>query len=475
MSAAIPVEAHDSSTSMDNDSKVRLGMLFYVLTDVTFVIFLLVGYVWLRAYNVNGDWYPFKSFSVPDEGTSFVLLLLMVASGVCFFIGYRAILAGNKALLSVFATLALILTVVTLVGQIRFMGSQPFAAQDGSFASEWLLLSGYHIYPPPHRHIPWPGAGESRLARTLFERAAPWRDHHRLLLVLDGVDAGDCVAVDDPAAAQDLSPFARETETEVHMVALLTDLPRTLVELALVAVLAAIYWRGTANARRAGLENSLGRLRIAAFAAGLLVLFVALSGPVEAAGGSWLIAVVGQQQAIVLLAAPLLLLGAPRWAFSLALPASLRRRVLNGGGSGASGRIVRALFRPIPTLVVYVAATTIWYAPTLFDAVLRSSALRALMQVVLLAASLLFWAQVIPSRPAWPRLNDVARALYLGVAGMWSSMIGAFYMFSVAPYYERYIVLDRPVGAASALVDQHLAGAVLDVPGVTVFFWGWRR
>jgi cytochrome c oxidase subunit III len=146
MSAAIPVEAHDGSTSMDNDSKVRLGMLFYVLTDVTFVIFLLVGYVWLRAYNVNGDWYPFKSFAVPDEGTSLVLMLLMVASGVCYFIGYRAIVAGNKMLLSVFATVALILTVVTLVGQIRFTGAQPFAAQDGSFASEWLLLSGYHIY-----------------------------------------------------------------------------------------------------------------------------------------------------------------------------------------------------------------------------------------------------------------------------------------------------------------------------------------
>jgi len=257
------------------------------------------------------------------------------------------------------------------------------------------------------------------------------------------------------------------------MVTLLTDLPRTLVELALVAVVAAMYWRGTANARRTGLENSLGRLRIAAFAAGLLVLFVALSGPVEPAGGSWLIAVVGQQQAIVLLAAPLLLLGAPRWAFSLALPAALRRRVLNGaGGAGTSGRIVRALFRPIPTLVVYVAATTIWYAPTLFDAVLRSSALRALMQVILLAASLLFWAQVIPSRPAGPRLNYVVRALYLGVAGMWSSMVGAFFMFSVAPYYEHYVALDRPAGAASALVDQHLAGAVLDVPGVTVFFLG---
>ena len=144
MSAAVPVEMRE--TSMDNDSKVRLGMFFYVLTDVTFVIFLLVGYVWLRAYNVDGDWYPFKSFAVPNESTSLILVLLMVASGVCYFIGYRAILAGNKMLLSVFATLALVLTVVTLVGQIRFMGSQPFGASDGSFASEWLLLSGYHIY-----------------------------------------------------------------------------------------------------------------------------------------------------------------------------------------------------------------------------------------------------------------------------------------------------------------------------------------
>jgi putative membrane protein len=254
------------------------------------------------------------------------------------------------------------------------------------------------------------------------------------------------------------------------METLTTDLPRTLVSLALVAVLAVVYWQGTANARRAGLEHSLGKPRIAAFAIGLLVLFVALSGPVESAGGSWLIAVVGQQQALVLVAAPLLLLGAPRWAFTLALPASLRRRALSG--VGVSGRIAHTVFGPIPTLALYFAATTVWYASPLYDTVLRSSALRALLQVLLLAAALLFWAQVIPSRPARPRLNYVMRALYLGAAGMWSSMIGAFYMFSVAPYYERYVTLARPVGAASALVDQHLAGAVLDVPGVTVFFLG---
>src|SRR5260370_1568333 len=130
----------------DDERKVRLGMLFYVLTDVTLVIFLLVGYPWLRAYNVNGAWYPYKSFPVPDVTTSTVLMLLIVASGVLYFVGCRGIVVGSKLVLSVCATLALLLTVVTLVGQIRFMGQQPFAAQDGSFASEWLLLSGYHVY-----------------------------------------------------------------------------------------------------------------------------------------------------------------------------------------------------------------------------------------------------------------------------------------------------------------------------------------
>ena len=253
------------------------------------------------------------------------------------------------------------------------------------------------------------------------------------------------------------------------MESLLTDLPRTLVALVIVAALAATYWQGTANARRAGLESSLGRVRITAFALGLLVLFVALSGPVEAAGATWLIAVIGQQQAIALVAAPLLLLGAPRWAFSLALPAALRRRVMSDGRLSS---IARTVFGPLPTLVIYFAAATIWYVPSIFAAMLRSGALRAGIQVILFAAALLFWAQVIPSRPARPRLNYVMRALYLGVAGVWSSVVGSFYMYSVDAYYPHYTALVRPAGAASALVDQHLAGAVLDVPGVSIFFLG---
>jgi cytochrome c oxidase assembly factor CtaG len=76
---------------------------------------------------------------------------------------------------------------------------------------------------------------------------------------------------------------------------------------------------------------------------------------------------------------------------------------------------------------------------------------------------------VIPWRPQRPRLGYALRAIYVGVAGAWASMIGALFMFTVAPFYPQYGAPASP-SVAAALVDQHLAGAVLDIPGVTVFF-----
>ena len=51
MATSIPASGHASSHGdfVDHELKLRRGMLFYVLTDVLFVIFLLASYIWLRA------------------------------------------------------------------------------------------------------------------------------------------------------------------------------------------------------------------------------------------------------------------------------------------------------------------------------------------------------------------------------------------------------------------------------------------
>ncbi len=146
MDATVAAHGHELAYGWDNDRKVRLGMLFYVLTDVTFVIFLLVSYVWERAYNVNGAWFPLKE-RLPDQGATNLLLLAMIASGVLFAIGHFAVSrGGSSTVLAICTTLALALVVVEIIGQARLMGDQQFSASDGTFASSWLVLSGYHIY-----------------------------------------------------------------------------------------------------------------------------------------------------------------------------------------------------------------------------------------------------------------------------------------------------------------------------------------
>ncbi len=145
MDAAIGAQAHGHDDAVDHARKVRLGMLFYVLTDVILVAFLFAAYIWLRAYNTDGGWFP-AQFRLPDSTTSLVLLGLIVVSAGCFFAAYQGIRAGNQTVLRVGATLALLLVVVALIGQIRFMGQQQFATGDGSFASTYIFLSGYHVY-----------------------------------------------------------------------------------------------------------------------------------------------------------------------------------------------------------------------------------------------------------------------------------------------------------------------------------------
>lgn len=146
MDASVAVPGHAAVPAVDNDRKLRLGMLFYVLTDVTFAVFLLVSYVWLRAYNTNGGWFPFKGMRLPDTTTTYTLTGLIVVSAVCYFVAYRGVLGGSQLVVRIGLALALLLAVVTLIWQIRFMGQQQFAAKDGSFASTYILLSGYHVY-----------------------------------------------------------------------------------------------------------------------------------------------------------------------------------------------------------------------------------------------------------------------------------------------------------------------------------------
>ncbi len=83
---------------------------------------------------------------LPDPAISNVLLLLIVLSGVCYLVAYMGIRWGSRLALSAGLAAATILLLATLILQSWFMGHLPFASRDGSFASIFLLFTGYHIF-----------------------------------------------------------------------------------------------------------------------------------------------------------------------------------------------------------------------------------------------------------------------------------------------------------------------------------------
>jgi cytochrome c oxidase subunit 3 len=133
------------ASHVDEDRKVRIGMFFYVLTDVMFALFMVSAYIFLRAANVNNGWLPAGVQKI-DPMMPAALTALLVASGLFFVLAHVSVRNGNAALTKLGIVLAALLWIAAIIGNIYYMGHLPFTQSDGGFASMYVLFTGYHIY-----------------------------------------------------------------------------------------------------------------------------------------------------------------------------------------------------------------------------------------------------------------------------------------------------------------------------------------
>lgn len=144
MASAMPAATHAAADPSENDRKLRFGMIFYLVTDVAFAIFITAAYPFLRGLNTDSGWLPYH-FQL-DFTSGNIITGMLVVSGILYFIGYRALRAENQGLFKLGIGLAVLLMIASLVGQVMVMRGFPFAATDGSFASTYIVLSAYHAY-----------------------------------------------------------------------------------------------------------------------------------------------------------------------------------------------------------------------------------------------------------------------------------------------------------------------------------------
>src|SRR6185437_13380305 len=120
-------------------------------------------------------------------------------------------------------------------------------------------------------------------------------------------------------------------------------------------------------------------------------LLIALDSPVHELSEQLFWVHMVQHEILMVLSAPLLVMGRPLVPFLWALPRGLR------GGMGAVSRSPRfktlwlAVSAPLAAWLLHGVALWLWHAPALFDAALRSDFIHAMQHISFFATALLFW------------------------------------------------------------------------------------
>jgi cytochrome c oxidase assembly factor CtaG len=235
-----------------------------------------------------------------------------------------------------------------------------------------------------------------------------------------------------------------------------------------IVLTALVYLRGWWLLRRAG-SPDVPPWRCGAFLTGLFTLWVALASPMDVFNGFILAAHMLQHMLLMMVAPPLILLGAPPVPMVRGLPVFAAREFagpfLNWS---VARRMGGALTHPIVALLLMGVAMFAWHTPALYELALRSSSWHQVEHACFLLTAIIFWWPVVqpwPSRAQWPRWAMVP---YLLVADLQNTALSAILTFSDRALYPSYSVVPRLFGL-SAVEDQVAAGAMMWVVGSLAF------
>jgi putative copper resistance protein D len=214
-------------------------------------------------------------------------------------------------------------------------------------------------------------------------------------------------------------------------------------------------------------RNVPKRWRTAAFLGGLAAMALALLSPIERYEGSLFSVHMVQHLLLEMVAAPLLLLGAPITLLLRAARPGPRRALLGVLHSLP----LRVLAFPLVAWLLFAAVNWGWHFSTLYDEALENQALHYVQHATFLGAALLFWWPVIGADPSPWRLPHPVRLLYLFLAMPQNSFLGVALMSASSVLYPHYVTNVRDWGP-TPLEDQQLGGVLMWVFGDVAFLAG---
>jgi putative membrane protein len=212
------------------------------------------------------------------------------------------------------------------------------------------------------------------------------------------------------------------------------------------------------------------RRRVASFAAALVVLLGALTGPLHDLSDYYLFSAhMIQHLLLAFVMPPLLLYGVPGWMVRPLLP---RGRWL---------RWARRLTRPSGAFFAFNVVLVAWHLPPLYNLAMEVHPVHIVQHLLIMAASVVLWWPLMSPVPELPRAPYPLQMLYLFVVGMPMVVVSIFITMADSVLYPYYAAAPRVWEWLTPRGDQHLGGLIMWIPGglvflvaVSVVFFRWQ-
>jgi putative membrane protein len=218
----------------------------------------------------------------------------------------------------------------------------------------------------------------------------------------------------------------------------------------------AVYIAGLTKLWRSeGGRHTIRKWQAAAFVLGWISAALALLGPLDRWSDVLFSAHMAQHELLMLVAAPLMIVGRPFLTLLTVTRAAARL-----------ARPLDAITGPVTVLILHAVVLWMWHIPALFEAALHDETVHVIQHLGFFITAAMFWYALIHGR--YGRLGYGVAVLYVFATAMHTQILGALLTFGTRIWYPTHAARTAAAGV-NAVDDQQLAGIVMWIPFGVIF------